>query len=59
MDDQNNCFTKDEVPNKFVEYFTSVAAKLSSELPVSELSASSYLTNRIQNSFLYTPTDTN
>ena len=59
VDEQNNSIAKDKVPNKFVEYFTSIAAKLSSELPVSELNASSYLTNRIQNSFLYTPTDSN
>ena len=56
-DEYNNTITKEEVPNKFVEYFTSIATKLSSELPISEHNASSYLTDRIQNSFLYVPSD--
>ena len=54
-DELNNSISKEEVPNKFVEYFTSIASKLSSELPISEKNASSYLTDRIQNSFLYIP----
>ena len=58
VDDQNKSVAKAEVPTKFVDYFTSIATKLSSELPISESNASSYLTNRIQNSFLYTPSDT-
>ena len=58
VDDQNKPVAKAEVPTKFVDYFTSIATKLSSELPISESNASSYLTNRIQNSFLYTPSDT-
>ena len=44
----NNPINKEEVPNKFVEYFTNIASKLSSELPVAEQNASSYLTDRIQ-----------
>ena len=55
LSDENNPVNKEEVPNKFVEYFTNIASKLSSELPVSEQNASSYLTDRIQNSFLYIP----
>ena len=58
VDEQNQPIAKEEVPNKFVDYFTSIATKLSSELPISENNASSYLSERIQNSFFYTPTDT-
>ena len=54
-DEFNNPINKEEVPNKFVDYFTNIATKLSSELPISEQNATSYLTDRIQNSFVYIP----
>ena len=44
-----------EVPNSFNNYFTGVANKLTSQLPPSQHSASSYLKNRISNTFSISP----
>ena len=41
-----------KMPNEFINYFTNIADKLISELPSSNTNATSYLSNRIQNSFL-------
>ena len=40
-----------EIPNRFNNYFTGIAEKLTSQLPTSARSASSYLNNRVNNSF--------
>ena len=44
-----------EIPNTFNNYFTGIAEKLTSQLPTSARSASSYLNNRVNNSFCMNP----
>ena len=44
INEDNNEVHKNDVPNKFVNYFTNIADKLISELPSSNTSATSYLT---------------
>ena len=44
-----------EIPNKFCDYFTSIAEKLVSDIPVSQTNHASYLRNRVPNSFFITP----
>ena len=46
--------TKD-VPNRFNNYFTGIAEKLTSQLPTSLHNASSYLKDRINNTFIMNP----
>ena len=44
-----------EVPNSFNNYFTGIAEKLTNQLPTSIHNASSYLKNRINNTFFMNP----
>ena len=46
--------TKD-VPNKFINYFINIVDTLISNLPQTDTNASSYLSNRMQNSFFMYP----
>ena len=46
---------KNDVPNKFINYFTSIADTLISNLPQTNTNASSYLRNRTENSFFMYP----
>ena len=48
---ENNEIHKNEVPNEFINYFTNIADKLISELPPSNTNATSYLRDRVHNSF--------
>ena len=43
------------IPSKFCDYFTTIADKLVSELPTSNVDPKSYLKNRITKSFLMSP----
>ena len=47
-----------EVPNNFIDYFTTIAEKLTSQMPNVSTNASSYLRNRVQNSFFFAPCNT-
>ena len=49
----------DKIPDKCIDYFTSIANNLSSQLPPSLRDASYYLTDRTQNTFIFLPTDAN
>ena len=44
-----------EVPNSFINYFTGIANKLTSQLPTPTHNASSYLKNRINKTFFMNP----
>ena len=44
-----------EVPNSFINYFTGIADKLTNQLPTSIHNASSYLKDRINNTFIMNP----
>ena len=44
-----------EIPNKFIEYYTSIAEKLTSEIPQTNCNATSYLGNRISHNFQISP----
>ena len=56
-DDNGNQVTDSEVPNNFVNYFTTIADKLTSQIPNTQTHFSSYLGNRINNSFFFAPSD--
>ena len=49
----------DEIPNAFVEYFTSIAQKLTTQLPDSPNTVSHYLKDRINESFFMSPVTSN
>ena len=42
-----------DVPNRFIDYFATIAEKLTSEMPDASSDASMYLRNRVQNSFFF------
>ena len=44
-----------EVPNQFIDYFTTIAEKLTSQMPNVSTNVSTYLKNRVQNSFFFAP----
>ena len=44
-DDDENEIKESEIPSKFVNYFTSIASKLTSEIPPTRQNSASYLTN--------------
>ena len=46
---------KSQIPNKFIEYFTTKVDKLTSQLPKIDRNPSSFLKNRVPNSFFMTP----
>ena len=49
-----------DVPNHFIEYFTSIAEELTSQMPDNSPNVTKYLKNRVQSSFFFapcTPTD--
>ena len=48
-------FENSKVLDKFINYFTGIANKLTSQLPSSEQNASNYLKDRINNSFFMNP----
>ena len=56
IDDQGNNLKEQTVPIKFVDYFTSIAENLTSQLPSSNANPEDYLTNRIPNTFVFLPT---
>ena len=56
IDDQGNNLKEQTVPIKFVDYFTSIAENLTSQLPSSNTNPEDYLTNRIPNTFVFLPT---
>ena len=53
--ENDSIINETEIPNKFCDYFTSIAEKLVSDIPVSQTNHASYLRNRIPNSFFITP----
>lgn len=56
-DDNGNQVTDSEVPTNFVNYFTTIADKLTSQIPNTQTHFSSYLRNRINNSFFFAPSN--
>ena len=54
-DDNNISIDDDNVPNSFIEYFTTIAEKLTSQAPPTQINAASYLKNRTVNSFFFNP----
>ena len=44
-----------EVPNNFINYFTTIAEKITSQIPNSPSNVSGYLKNRVQSSFFFSP----
>ena len=57
--DNNISVNNDEIPNAFVEYFTGIAQKLSTQLPTSPNTVSHYLKDRINESFFMSPVMSN
>ena len=57
INEGNQEIPKIDVPNKFINYFTSIADTLISNLPLTNTNPSSYLINRTQNSFFMYPID--
>ena len=56
-DDNGQKVDKNDVSNTFINYFTNIATKLTSELPVANNDAEYYLKNRMQNSFYFRETN--
>ena len=54
-DDEGNKYNDNEIPSKFIEYYTSIADKLTAEIPETQNDASTYLTNRIGHDFQMSP----
>ena len=55
--DNGEEFSDSEIPTKFIEYFTTIADKLTSQIPNTQTKAESYLRDRINNSFYFAPSD--
>ena len=51
--------SKDEIPNAFVDYFTGIAQKLSTQIPTSEETVSHYLGNSMNELFMMSPVCSN
>ena len=56
IDEQGNKVQGQNVPTKFVDYFTSIAENLTSQLQNSSSNPADYLINRNPNTFAYSPT---
>ena len=56
IDEQGNKSQDQNVPTKFVDYFTSIAENLTNQLQNSNSNPADYLTNRNPNTFAYSPT---
>ena len=54
-DDDNNDIIDSEIPNKYIDYYTSIANKLTSNIPPTQRDAASYLQDRIPQNFTMTP----
>ena len=54
-DDDENKIEESEIPSKFINYFTSIASKLTSEIPPTRKNIASYLTNRNDHTLILTP----
>merc|ERR1739842_6383 len=54
-DDDENEINESEIPSKFVNYFTSIASKLTAEIPPTRHNAASNLTNRNDHTLILTP----
>ena len=59
VDENDKQVEIETIPNNCIDYFTSIATKLSSQVPQSQQTSSYYLTDRVQNTFLFLPTDAN
>ena len=46
-DEEENHIEESEIPNKLINYFTTIACKLTSEIQPKQNNAASYLPNRI------------
>ena len=55
----NDPINEDEIPNAFVEYFTSIAHKLTTQLPFSTNTPLHYLKDRINESYFMSPVTSN
>ena len=55
LKDNDNLIKLDDVPNKFIDYFSNIASNLVSEIAPEERDASFYLKNRNLNSFFMIP----
>ena len=54
-DDEGKYYDNSSVPSKFIDYYSNIASQLTSKIAPTQKDAASYLTNRVQNSFLLTP----
>ena len=55
IDDSGSKFKDNEVPTKFVDYFTNIATDLTNQLPNSPINPTQFLRNRSMNSFVFFP----
>lgn len=53
--EDDSIINKTVIPNKFCNYFTSIAEKLVGDIPAGQFNPVSYLRNRISNSFFMSP----
>ena len=58
-DDDNNEITEGEIPNKYIDYYTSIASQLTSNISPTQHDAASYLQNRITHDFTMSPISPN
>ena len=54
-DENGNKYADNEIPNKFIEYYTSIADELTAEIPHNDCNASSYLGSRSGQFFQMSP----
>ena len=57
--EEDNIINDTEIPNRFCNYFTTIADKLVGDIPVGQSNPVSYLRNRIHNSFFISPITVN
>ena len=55
LNENNEKIDESNIPSKFCTYFTTIADKLVSEIPNSDVEPKTYLNNRIMSSFLMSP----
>ena len=54
-DENGHKYAENEIPSKFIEYYTSIADELTSNIPHTDRNAASYLCNRIGHDFQMSP----
>ena len=54
-DEEGNKYSENEIPSKFIDYYTSIADKLTADIPTSQNDAASFLRNRMELDFQMSP----